>query len=1058
MILMNNSFWLQIDGSINLANWQVMSSTDRIVELSKIDNLPINSHLSNIRYAVKNSAITFISADTWAGKTTQIPPALLRLWGRPTRISVAEPRVINTIEAATRVSRELIARTWDHRFMLWDRIGYRTWKWSVSTPWSELLFVTDWLQLLRQTVSGILPDILIVDEVHNFSIATEFLIAQSKRVMKKTKNRMKLVLMSATVDIGMLQDYFSSISRDIPVFDIPWRTFPVEKYFRSDTEFLPSILELAKKQSMKDWEEEYKNILVFVEWKKTIESTIKFLKEKLPHYEILPVHSELPVIEQRLVMEKWDRPRIIVATNIAQEWITIPYINAVVDNWFCKKLTVNEKWIPELRKRCISNADTLQRAWRAWRVIFWEYIRANATRLDKLSLFPDWEIQNITAEQFILWALMTWFDPLNELLLTWEKTFMHKPSIELFRLSYDNLIKLGAITKSHKVTLLWKKLLLLPVEPHVWRMLIEWIKRWCGANMVDICAIIDNKWFFAKSELWKKFVPGKFKNDSDLIAHRELFNLITTREPIDGETLHKLHLYWLNKWQIAEYKRISNSTKDKMLFEVIDLTLLWVKSKSVYEILSTIANLKQRLESNWEILEYSESFVEVSKSILSWMLNNVYTWNKKGKKFKHHYKWELQKPLTSVLWPSNKYFYAGSPFIIWWDDEEEDLYLLSFITRVESEWTEEVARSFIDEEYRDITFWKKRVWYTKRWNDKLKTCITAKRVASLSWLEISSTFWEVPEEKEKIVLFYNRLPDFLVNENRAIKNFIASYRVWKFNVEQFKLLIRLICKDLYSNFDMKKFEKYRKGFINDTQILFYFKESKNPRIVEFLSNPYKEFYDNSKIEIMEDEVTIENDAAVIEDEIKIEARLKAEVQAAKKKSQNEKKAARIARAKAKEALEPKVEVEPKKKDEPEPVKLSRPPLEKRNEVKFSRKAKKVKNSTEANVEGPKIERRRTERRVNTESIPLYKLPEVKEPAISIEAFNLEIEKLNKVVKQFIQKISEIKNEELKLELNIELEWIIKYLSETDIRDFSVKKIRARVTNFRNRLNKALKLS
>gem|GEM_PF-6008541 len=41
-----------------------MSSTDRIVELSKIDNLPINSHLSNIRYAVKNSAITFISADT----------------------------------------------------------------------------------------------------------------------------------------------------------------------------------------------------------------------------------------------------------------------------------------------------------------------------------------------------------------------------------------------------------------------------------------------------------------------------------------------------------------------------------------------------------------------------------------------------------------------------------------------------------------------------------------------------------------------------------------------------------------------------------------------------------------------------------------------------------------------------------------------------------------------------------------------------------------------------------------------------------------------------------
>jgi HrpA-like RNA helicase len=68
------------------------------------------------------------------------------------------------------------------------------------------------------------------------------------------------------------------------------------------------------------------------------------LKKELPNYNIYPLHSELPVIEQNKVMKREDdKPVIIVATNIAQESITIDYINAVVDNGFCKTMSFNDR-------------------------------------------------------------------------------------------------------------------------------------------------------------------------------------------------------------------------------------------------------------------------------------------------------------------------------------------------------------------------------------------------------------------------------------------------------------------------------------------------------------------------------------------------------------------------------------------------------------------------------------------------------------------------------------------------------------------------------------------
>lgn len=899
------NFWVQPDGSILLRDWSIMLPTERAEILSQVSSLPIIPQLGSIRDAVRDSIVTIISAETWSWKTTQVPQALRKLYWINNRISVAEPRVIAAVNAANRVSRELIAKTWDPNFALWNKVWYRTWKWVESIPWTELLFVTDWLQLMRQFVSWKVPDILIVDEVHTYSVPTEFLIARSKRLMEETSRRFRLVLMSATLDVDLITNYFSDITRNIPVFNIPWRTYPVAKVFRWEEEFLSSIIEYAQRIPWKSWADAYRNILVFVEWKRKIESTISNLNKHLKHYEILPLHSELPISEQRLVVTKWDKPRIIVATNIAQESITIPYINVVVDNWFGKVLRVNDRWIPELRKEHISKADSEQRAWRAWRVMEWEYVRANSRMLSKLKQFQDWEIENITIERFILLALATWFNPMKELEVSQDWTFIHRPNKDLFKMSYDNLLKLWAITKDHKVTVLWRKLLSIPLEPHLWKMLLEWIKRGCWGNMIDICAILNHKWFFAKSQLWQKFVPWKFKNDSDLIAHRELLNFITTREPLDSETLHKLHHYWLDKLQIEEYKRISNSTQSKMLFEVIDLTSIWVKSKVVHEIIQTRDKLIERLERDWETIEYSEDFVEISKSILSWMLNNLYKWWRKWKKFKHHRKWEFQKPLTSVLNPSTKYFYAWSPFIVWWyvdDENSEDVYLLSFITKINPEWIIEVASPFILEEYFDVEFWEKRVQIGKKSKGKLKPVVLAKKKVTLSWMQIQLTDWEIETAKIKNVLLYSWLPDFLIKNNQIIYKFIKSHNKWIFNVERFKELLQIICKKLFSHYDIKKFESSINSFIHDSQVLFYFKESSDPAIVEFLANPYKEQFNKQLSTGEVDIIAEQNKIAETEEQEKLKQSEEERLAEEKRRIAKEKREARKIRREEKERI------------------------------------------------------------------------------------------------------------------------------------------------------------
>lgn len=65
--------------------------------------------------------------------------------------------------------------------------------------------------------------VIMLDEAHERTIATDVLFALLKKTVKK-RDDLKIIVTSATLDADKFSEYFNSC----PIFTIPGRTFPVE--------------------------------------------------------------------------------------------------------------------------------------------------------------------------------------------------------------------------------------------------------------------------------------------------------------------------------------------------------------------------------------------------------------------------------------------------------------------------------------------------------------------------------------------------------------------------------------------------------------------------------------------------------------------------------------------------------------------------------------------------------------------------------------------------------------------------------------------------------------
>ena len=825
----------QSDWSIIDIYWNVISFDDRIDIIESVEALPVTMFENDIVSAVNDSLVTVIQSDTWSWKTTQIPK-MLQQFGS---VVNTQPKVISARSLASRVSDELLADTWNPNYSVWVDVGFRTWQQVSSRHTSPLSFHTDWLELMRQSISWITPDVLILDEIHKYSIASEILAMKVRDTLLHTKEKMKLVLMSATIDPNILVNYFSRLTSEIPVLEIPWRTYPVERYFNSNSNYIKTIQTIYNWKTDEDWNvlEEWKNILLFVEWKKEIEENIAKLKWSLWNDAIIyPLHSEISIDEQIQILKKQSKQNVvIVATNIAEESITIDYLDVVIDLWRHKTVYYNNYWIEELIVENVSKASSDQRSWRVWRTHDWKYIRNNSTNYEELPNFDKAPIEKEMLDRYILLWLADWID-IRDLVLNKQKPFIHSPSVELLNLSYNKLQRLWAISDESRITKLWTELLKFPLSVNNAMILKESIDLWCSEDIIHIVAILEKKWFLSKSAKWQTLCSwyGLSEYNSDLLFYVQLYKVVTSKHLTDTE-IEKLIRVGVSRKEIDIFKTLD---WEKMLFEVVDLECIWIKTKKLYEIHNSIEILRARFEFLWYDIETIKDDISlkadsIKKCLISWNLDNIYKYNKKENFFYNHFE---NIPLWFRPWNvslvnlRNGWLYIWSPFIIWWKDWKDDFNLLTNITEVWEENISEYYHRIIDGTYE--FFWVEQA------RDAWVKMIRENDVEKL-WIESTKPEYCVNvnslQTKENTIehLAKNWLPYYLVYYNNYVKKYIKS-RWDNFNTTTFVELLKKITILEKHRINPNNMEKTFISFEKDTSILDMFLASDDEAIKAFL--------------------------------------------------------------------------------------------------------------------------------------------------------------------------------------------------------------------------------
>jgi ATP-dependent RNA helicase DHX57 len=331
-----------------------------------------------------------------------------------------------------------------------QEVGYIIRGESKISPNTKITFVTTGVLLRRlQTSGGSSDDVVasladtshvIIDEVHERSLDTDFLLVLLRDVLKKRKD-LKLILMSATLDAGVFEDYFKSGGK-VGRVEISGRTFPVEDYYLDDVvrmtgfnagragislddddsldaDVKSAIQSIGMRinydliaQTVREIDAELTHlkqdggILIFLPGTMEIARTLDHLRS-IPNLHALPLHASLLSSEQRRVFPHapHGKRKVIVATNVAETSITIDDIVAVIDTGRVKETSYDpQNNMRKLEEVWASRAACKQRRGRAGRVqagkCYKLYTR-NA-EMAKMAERPEPEIRRVPLEQLCL--------------------------------------------------------------------------------------------------------------------------------------------------------------------------------------------------------------------------------------------------------------------------------------------------------------------------------------------------------------------------------------------------------------------------------------------------------------------------------------------------------------------------------------------------------------------------------------------------------------------------------------------------------------------------------
>ncbi len=321
-------------------------------------DLPIAPLLPALMDALARGLRLVLEAPPGAGKTTQVPLALLDAPWLRGKVLMLEPRRIAARAAAAFMARqrgEAVGTT----------IGFRIRGESKVGPQTRVEVVTEAIltRMLQDDPALDGVGAVLFDEFHERNLHSDLGLALALDAQANLREDLRIVVMSATLEGERLARFL-----DAPRLRSEGRGFPV------------TVRHLAAK-APEDWlaharravrvafEETAGDVLVFLPGKREIEQLARALAgiEAM----VLPLHGELDASAQQaaLAPPADGERRVVLATNVAESSVTLPAVRAVVDLGLAREPRFDPaSGMSRLETVSISKASADQRAGRAGRV------------------------------------------------------------------------------------------------------------------------------------------------------------------------------------------------------------------------------------------------------------------------------------------------------------------------------------------------------------------------------------------------------------------------------------------------------------------------------------------------------------------------------------------------------------------------------------------------------------------------------------------------------------------------------------------------------------------
>lgn len=512
-------------------------------------SLPIDIFVPEIQDLMNQGQNLVITASPGAGKTTRLPPALLKVTTK--KIIVLEPRRMAAIAAAHRIAEE-------NGWQVGEEVGYQVRFANKTSAKTRLVFMTEAL-LARQMIDDPeLADVelVILDEFHERSMHVDLALGLLRELQELGRD-IKILVMSATLEAEKISSYLG----DCPIVSVPGKLFELDVRYQKGSQvlqtfpqFFDSVVQTAKEAQLNTKHD----ILVFLPGVGEIDRAKEALQTwaDSKNIELIPLHGSLSLEDQRKALKKASSQRVILSTNIAESSVTLDGVNTVIDSGLAKNMKQDHRTgFSRLELGRISLSSAIQRAGRAARQ-FPGICYRMWNKMDELSFGKSEvaEIQRVDLTESLLFLSaqgVTDFDSFS---------WYERPQ----KVAIENALRYlrisGALDESNKITALGRKILHFPLPVRLAKLMLVGMNLGASELASEMAALLQER------DILRKEAVNSYLGDNlecDLSARLEaLHQFRQNKKAPNGAHFYSLQTVDQSARQIKELARRLQTTQE----------------------------------------------------------------------------------------------------------------------------------------------------------------------------------------------------------------------------------------------------------------------------------------------------------------------------------------------------------------------------------------------------------------------------------------------------------------------------------------------------------------